>query len=109
MENRVMSPRETEEAQARCVAIAVFYHNSRRSAQRSKIVADDIREVAEWLVQTGLGVNEVRDRILCPLKGELSSRYGDETTDKLSVFFDRVLRRQLAVLKAGQRRPQHNH
>src|SRR5437016_484701 len=102
MDVRAISAREAEETLARCVAIAVFYHKSQKSAQRTKIVADDIREVAERLAHSGLDGNEARCRILNPLRSELSSRHGDETTHKLSALFDKILKRQMAIVGSFQ-------
>jgi hypothetical protein len=79
--------REIEEAVARCVSIAVFLHNSRRAHRAEDLFEDDVRSVARWAVEAGLGEGEMEHALLGPIHPELIARYGIEIGSQLCATF----------------------
>jgi hypothetical protein len=83
----MMTDREIREAAARCVSIAVFYHNSPKTSGAEKLFEDDIRSVARWARQGALDEQESERRLLRPLRSELIARYGVEIGSSLRADF----------------------
>jgi hypothetical protein len=70
--------RQIQEMIARCVSIAVFYHNGEMTPKTRASRASEFRTVAAELKRWGLSRGAMEGRILRPLEAELIARYGTE-------------------------------
>src|SRR6476660_9669452 len=75
--------RQVQELVARCVSIAVFYHNGEKAAKAKEMMAAEIRAVARQVGEMGLGPERLDEQFLRPVEAELSARYGPQAGARL--------------------------
>jgi hypothetical protein len=90
-----MNDRQIQEAVARCVSIAVYYHNSESSKKADATFAEDIRAIADWATEAALDESEADRMILQPLSAELAVRFGDAVGSRLGADFQAAFRKRL--------------
>jgi hypothetical protein len=71
--------RQVQETIARCVSIAVYYHNCEMTAK----MAVEFRAVAHEVKGWGSTPKDTEERILRPVEAELIARYGTEAGRRL--------------------------
>jgi len=85
--NAVPAERQIQETIARCVGIMVWFHNAVRTPQTNGLMTAEIRVMAGWVAEWGMGQVEVDGLILRPVEAELHARYGHELGPRLNRLF----------------------
>jgi len=65
----------------------VFYHKSPRCREADEQVAAEIRTIAGFVKELGLGTDGIDERIIRPVDFELTTRYGPELGPRLLGVF----------------------
>jgi len=76
--------RQVQELIARCVGIAVIYHNCGRTPKAEALMAAEVQALAGAVGGWGLSGEVTEEVFLRPVEGELIARYGPESGGRLN-------------------------